>query len=130
MRPGYSRVTPILLPDQGSVAILKSMSTASSGLEPQRGATWGEPETRAAIRQIADALRRRAKFKVCAVEVLKPVDQLEFVAIVGSPDGEAQLLGRSSPLEAMLPSFSVGATYGTFHFVAEEWMTEQMIEQM
>lgn len=106
------------------------MSTASSGLEPQRGATWGEPETRTAIRQIADALRRRSKFKVCAVEVLKPEDQLEFVAIVGSPDGEAQLLGRSSPLEAMLPSFSVGATYGTFHFVAEEWMTEQMIEQM
>ena len=106
------------------------MSTASSGLEPQRGATWGEPETRAAIRQIADALRRRAGFKVCAVEVLKPEDQLEFVAIVGSPDGEAQLLGRSSPLEAMRPSFSVGATYGTFHFVAEEWMTEQMVEQM
>ncbi len=106
------------------------MSTANSGPEPQRGTTWGEPETRNGIRQIADALARRAGFKVCAVEVLKPDDQLEFVAIVGSPDGEAQLIGRSSPLEAMLPSFSVGATYGTFHFVAEEWMTQQMVEQM
>jgi signal transduction histidine kinase len=106
------------------------MSTASSGPEPQRGATWGEPETRDAIRQIADALRRRAGFKVCAVEVVKPDRQLEFVAIVGSPDGEAELLGRASPLEAMLPTFSIGATYGTFHFVAEEWMTPELIEQM
>lgn len=98
--------------------------------EHSRDASWGEPATRAALRQIADALRELARFQVCAVEVLRDGDQLEFVAIVGSPEGEKALLGKSSPVELMTSTFDLGAAYGTWIFLAEEWVTDEAREEL
>jgi signal transduction histidine kinase len=92
--------------------------------------TWGGPEARQALRRIADDVRERAGFKVCAIEVLRDDDMLEFVAIAGSPEGEKELLGNASPLNVMGVAFSLGAEYGAFTFVAEEWFTRDAAERM
>lgn len=92
--------------------------------------SWGGPEARRALRHIADDIRDRAGFKVCAVEVVRNDDMLEFVAISGSPEGEAERLGSASPLNAMGVAFSLGAEYGAFTFVAQEWFTDEAAERM
>ncbi|QZY29311.1 sensor histidine kinase [Nocardioides coralli] len=109
------------------------MSDTSPPPEDQarpRQDTWGEPEARQALRRIADDVRERAGFKVCAIEVLRGDNMLEFVAIAGSPEGEKELLGSASPLNVMGVAFSLGAEYGAFTFVAEEWFTKDAAERM
>lgn len=98
--------------------------------ERPRHDTWGGPEARQGLRQIADDIRGRAGFKVCAIEVLRSDDMLEFVAIAGSPEGEKELLGNASPLNVVGVAFSLGAEYGAFTFVAEEWFTKEASERM
>ena len=92
--------------------------------------SWGGPEARRALRQIAEDIRARAGFTVCAIEVLRNDDMLEFVAITGSPEGEAELLGTASPLNVMGVAFSLGAEYGALTFVAQEWFTDEAAERM
>ena len=92
--------------------------------------SWGGPEAREALRQIADDIRARAGFQVCAIEVLRSDDMLEFVAITGSPEGEKERLGKASPLNEMGIAFSLGAEYGALTFVAEEWFPPDAAERI
>lgn len=91
---------------------------------------WGGDRARTALRHIAEDARVRAGFTVCAVEVLRGDDMLEFVAIAGSAGGEEQLLRRASPLAAMTSVLDLGAEYGAWTFVAHEWMTPRATQQM
>ncbi len=91
---------------------------------------WGGDRARTALRQIAEDARGRAGFTVCAVEVLRGDDTLEFVAIAGSEGGEQHLLRRASPLAAMTTVLDLGAAYGPWTFVAHEWMTPAATRQM
>ncbi|MCY7401835.1 MAG: HAMP domain-containing histidine kinase [Nocardioides sp.] len=90
-----------------------------------RGDGWGGDVARAAIRQIAEDVRIRTHFGTCEVEVLRPDNMLEFVAITGNDDADTQMLGRASPFAAMEPSLSLGAEYGDWTFVAQEWLTRE-----
>ncbi len=90
-----------------------------------RGDGWGGDGARDAIRQIAEDVRSRTRFATCEVEVLRPDDMLEFVAIAGNDNADNQMLGRASPFAAMKPSLSLGAEYGAWTFVAQEWLTSE-----
>lgn len=95
-----------------------------------RRGSWGAPEDRAVLQQLADEIAARAGFAVCAIEVLRSDAMLEFVAIHGSPEGAERLMGQGSPLEAMTEAFNCGAKVGIFTFVAAEWMTESAFSQL
>ena len=73
-----------------------------------RGQAWGNEPQRAVLRAIAADVARRSGHRVAAIEALRSDGNLEFVAISGSPEAEAQLLGRGTPLS--LDSF---VAYGT-----------------
>lgn len=73
-----------------------------------RGQAWGNEPQRAVLRAIAADVARRSGHRVAGIEVLRSDGNLEFVAITGSPEAEAQLLGRAAPLS--LNSF---VPYGT-----------------
>ncbi|QBX55291.1 HAMP domain-containing histidine kinase [Nocardioides seonyuensis] len=95
-----------------------------------RAHAWGGDPERAALLAIAEDIRSRAGFKVCAVEVLRADRMLEFVAIAGADDEGRDLLGQASPVDAMHAALSLGADYGAFTFVAGEWMTDEASELM
>lgn len=95
-----------------------------------RATTWGGPRDREALQQLAQQIADRAGFKVCAIEVLRSDDMLEFVAIHGSPEGAARLMGQGSPLSAIAAAFNCGATVGDLTFVAAEWLTESAMEPL
>ena len=97
--------------------------TSTPPMRRARGDGWGGDSARAAIRQIADDVRIRTDFGTCEVEVLRPDDMLEFVAIAGNDDADAEMLRRASPFAAMKPALSLGAEYGAWTFVAQEWLT-------
>src|SRR5688572_12222927 len=99
--------------------------TTMPPMERARGDGWGGDGARDAIRQIAEDLRLRTGFGTCEVEVLRPDDMLEFVAIAGNDDADAEMLRRASPFSAMKPALSLGAEYGAWTFVAQEWLTPE-----
>ena len=84
---------------------------------------WGGDGARAAIRQIAEDVRNRTHFQTCEIEVLRGDEMLEFVAIAGNDDADTAMLGRASPFAAMEPTLNLGAEYGAWTFVAQEWLT-------
>ena len=63
-----------------------------------RGQAWGNDAQRAVLHAIAEDMARRSGHRVAAIEVLRSDGNLEFAAIVGSPDGREHLLGEASPL--------------------------------
>lgn len=63
-----------------------------------RGQAWGNEAQRAVLHAIAEDVARRSGHRVAAIEVLRADANLEFVAIAGSPEARAQLLGRAAPL--------------------------------
>ncbi len=91
-----------------------------------RGDGWGGDEARD-----ADPPDRRGRygyatgFGTCEVEVLRSDDMLEFVAIAGNDAADAEMLGRASPLSALQPALSLGAEYGAWTCVAQEWLTPE-----
>ncbi len=91
---------------------------------PHQGG-WGEPAARAQLWRIADDLRRRAGFGICAIEVRRSDDQMEFVAVATDDPAARGLEGRSSPLEAMYPAVELGDVAGAFTFVPWERMTAE-----
>lgn len=95
-----------------------------------RATTWGGPRDREALQQLAEQIAQHAGFKVCAIEVLRSDDMLEFVAIHGSPEGAERLMGQGSPLSAIAAAFNCGATVGDLTFVAAEWLTESAMEPL
>ena len=99
--------------------------TSTPPMERVRGDGWGGDGARDAIRQIAEDLRLRTGFGTCEVEVLRPDDMLEFVAIAGNDEADAEMLRRASPFAAMKPALSLGAEYGAWTFVAQEWLTPE-----
>ncbi len=86
---------------------------------------WGDDKARQAVRVIADDARRRTDFGTCEVEVLRPDGMLEFVAIAGNDEADEEMLRRASPFAAMKPALSLGAEYGAWTFVAQEWLTPE-----
>lgn len=89
---------------------------------PHQGG-WGEPASRAQLWRIADDLRRRAGYGICAIEVRRSDDRMEFVAIATDDPAARELEGQSSPLDAMYPAVELGEAVGVFTFVAWEAMT-------
>jgi two-component system, OmpR family, phosphate regulon sensor histidine kinase PhoR len=90
-----------------------------------RDDAWGDDRARQAIRLIAEDVRQRTAFGTCEVEVLRPDNMLEFVAIAGSDEANEEMLRRASPFAAMEPALSLGAEYGAWTFVAQEWLTTE-----
>ena len=90
-----------------------------------RDDAWGDDRARQAIRLIAEDVRQRTAFGTCEVEVLRPDNMLEFVAIAGSDEANEEMLRRASPFAAMEPALSLGAEYGAWTFVAQEWLTPE-----
>lgn len=95
-----------------------------------RATTWGTPADREALELLAEEARSASGFDTCAVEVLRGDRMLEFVAIAGSPDGRDALLGEGSPLAVMEPVLQVGAAFGSLRFVAREWMTQAVFDNV
>ena len=102
-----------------------SDQTSMPPMERARGDGWGGDRARDAIRQIAEDLRLRTGFGTCEVEVLRPDDMLEFVAIAGNDEADSEMLRRASPFAAMKPALNLGAEYGAWTFVAQEWLTPE-----
>jgi len=100
-------------------------STTSPPVVRARGDGWGDDKARQAIRVIAEDVRQRTDFGTCEVEVLRPDDMLEFVAIAGNDEADEEMLRRASPFAAMKPALSLGAEYGAWTFVATEWLTPE-----
>lgn len=103
------------------------MTTSEQTVEhdrPHQGG-WGEPASRTQLWRIADDLRRRAGFGICAVEVRRSDDMMEFVAIAGDDADVRELEGQSSPLDAMYPAVELGDVVGVFTFVPWESMTQE-----
>ena len=103
------------------------MTTSEQTVEhdrPHQGG-WGEPASRAQLWRIADDLRRRAGFRICAIEVRRSDDMMEFVAIAGDDPDVRELEGQSSPLDAMYPAVELGDVVGVFTFVPWESMTQE-----
>lgn len=96
---------------------------------PHQGG-WGEPASRAQLWRIADDLRRRAGFGICAIEVRRSDDRMEFVAIAADDPTARELEGRSSPLDAMYPAVELGDHVGAFTFVPWESMTQEAWERI
>ncbi|WP_110180693.1 sensor histidine kinase [Nocardioides solisilvae] len=95
-----------------------------------RRTSWGGAADRELLQRITADVARRAGFAVCALEVLRHDGMLEFVAIHGSPDGAARLLGQGSPVGVMTPVLACGAECGAFTFVAAEWLTDEAAAQL
>ncbi|HEX6148662.1 sensor histidine kinase [Nocardioides sp.] len=100
-------------------------STTTPPVVRARDDGWGDDRARQAIRVIAEDVRTRTDFGTCEVEVLRPDDMLEFVAIAGNDDANEEMLRRASPFAAMKPALSLGAEYGAWTFVAQEWLTPE-----
>ncbi len=96
---------------------------------PHQGG-WGEPASRAQLWRIADDLRRRAGFGICAIEVRRSDDMMEFVAIATDDTAARDLEGQSSPLDAMYPAVELGEAVGVFTFVPWELMTAEAWERI
>lgn len=95
------------------------MHDLDDGVLPRpRASSWGTPADRALLQSIAEDLARRAGFKVCALEVLRSDNMLEFAAITGSPQGAERLMGQASPLESMDIVFDKGWESHGWTFVA------------
>ncbi len=100
----------------------------STTMTPGRRArddAWGDDRARQAVRLIAEDVRQRTAFSTCEVEVLRPDNMLEFVAIAGNDEANEEMLRRASPFAAMEPALSLGAEYGAWTFVAQEWLTPE-----
>ncbi|WP_432476195.1 sensor histidine kinase [Nocardioides sp. GXQ0305] len=91
---------------------------------------WGYDGARKALRLIAEDARRRTDFRTCEIEVLRPDDMLEFVAIAGNDDADDEMLRRATPFSAMALTLGLGAEYGEWTFVAQEWLTREAVEQL
>lgn len=96
----------------------------ASHARPHQGG-WGEPAARSKLWRIADDLRRRSGFGICAIEVRRSDDMMEFVAIATDDPVARELEGQSSPLDAMYPVIDLGVVVGVFTFIAHESVTEE-----
>lgn len=96
-----------------------------------RGQAWGNEAQRAVLHALAEDIARRSGHRVAAIEVLRSDGNLEFVAIAGSPEARAQLLGQAAPLRLEQIVGSGDAIDGWVHIpsermddVARAWMTQ------
>jgi two-component system phosphate regulon sensor histidine kinase PhoR len=100
-------------------------ATSTPSVARARDDGWGDDRARQAVRVIAEDARLRTDFGTCEVEVLRPDGMLEFVAIAGNDEANQEMLRRASPFSAMQPALSLGAEYGAWTFVAQEWLTPE-----
>lgn len=56
-------------------------------------------------------------FRVAAISLLQPDDDLEIVAVAGDPGARAQLLGRRTPRAQIEAEFEIAEKWGTLRFV-------------
>ena len=101
-----------------------------SPVTPARDDGWGYDGARKALRLIAEDARQRTDFETCEIEVLRPDDMLEFVAIAGNDSADDEMLRRATPFSAMALTLELGAEYGEWTFVAQEWLTPEAVEQL
>lgn len=92
---------------------------------------WGDTTARTAMAEVADSLRHLAGSEVCAVEVLRSDDMLEFVALATDDLAIAsEYDGVSSPLSAMYPALDQGIEIGALTFIRAEDMTPDAFERL
>ena len=103
---------------------MTSSEQAVPRARPHQGG-WGAPAARSQLWRIAEDLRRRAGFGICAIEVRRSDDRMEFVAIATDDPAARELEGQSSPLDAMSQVIDAGDVVGVFTFIAAEAVTEQ-----
>lgn len=94
-----------------------------------RGQAWGNDAQRAVLHALAEEVARRSGYRVAAIEALRSDGNLEFVAIAGSPEASAQLLGKAAPLRLeKIVAFGTPID-GWFH-VPEERVDDETREWM
>ena len=74
------------------------MQTSGSTWTRPRGQAWGNDAQRAILHALAEEVARRSGYRVAAIEALRSDGNLEFVAVAGSLEASAQLLGKAAPL--------------------------------
>ncbi|UFN44419.1 sensor histidine kinase [Nocardioides okcheonensis] len=94
-----------------------------------RGRAWGDEAQRALLHAVAEEVVRRSGYRVAAIEALRPDGNLEFVAVAGSAEARAQLLGQAAPLRLdSIVSFGIPID-GWLH-IPEERVDEETREWM
>lgn len=106
-------------------------SAADTQVVRPRRHGWGDTVARRAMSEIADSLRQLGGFEVCAIEVLRSDEMLEFVAIAtDDPATHDEHDGVGSPLSAMYPALDQGREVGVLTFIRAEDMTAEAFDRM
>lgn len=105
------------------------MGTNESTWTRPRGQAWGNEPQRAVLHAIAEEVARRSGFKVAAIEALRSDGNLEFVAIAGSEEARAQLLGKAAPLR-LKNIVAFGIPIGGWLHIPQERVDEETREWM
>ncbi|CAA9369945.1 MAG: hypothetical protein AVDCRST_MAG32-611 [uncultured Nocardioides sp.] len=93
-----------------------------------RDSSWGGPRVRAELRRIADDAARRARFRVCAIEVPRGDGLLELVALTGGQPADGEGVGKSFDMSQVRQVLRAGTRYGKFVFLGEEEMSAELRE--
>ncbi|WP_374454226.1 sensor histidine kinase [Nocardioides sp.] len=94
-----------------------------------RGEAWGNDAQRAVLHAIAEEVARRSGYRVAAIEALRSDGNLEFVAIAGSAEARAQLLGKAAPLR-LEKIVAFGTSIDGWIHVPEERVDDETREWM
>ncbi|MBD8868280.1 sensor histidine kinase [Nocardioides donggukensis] len=101
-------------------------------LEPGlRGATWGQVEgllargwssgvLQDALQMLAEGVTSRVGFAVATIQVLRSTDEFETVAVAGSPEASAQLLGTFRPRSSFEHDLALAEDWGSLRFVSHD----------
>jgi len=95
-----------------------------------RDLSWGDARARALMRELARDAAKRAGFRVCAIEVVRPKGLLEFVAIFGDERNEEERLGTASRLADMQLVFAAGRRLGHFVWIPGDELPEEVRESL
>ncbi|CUR62186.1 putative ATP-binding region, ATPase domain protein [metagenome] len=94
-----------------------------------RGRAWGNDAQRAILHALAEEVARRSGYRVAAIEALRSDGNLEFVAIAGSQEARAQLLGKAAPLR-LEKIVAFGISLAGWVHVPEERVDDETREWM
>lgn len=72
------------------------------------------------VQAVTEAVVSTAGFRVAALNVMRANGELETVAVAGSDDARAGLLGKRTPLSSYLEEFAVAEPWGNLLFVPHQ----------
>lgn len=106
------------------------MEHERTGDRRTRDLSWGDARARDLMLAFARDAAERAGFAVCAIEVVRPLGLLEFVAIHGDETSAEERLGTASGLGDMLRAFGDGEAHGSFVWIPEEKFSAPVLQQL